>query len=248
MSDRNRASTFAKGLQVLRCFEEGRVDMTMADVARLTGFDRATTRRLCLTLEETGYLSRIGRGLRLTPQIMAVAGGYLTAQGIGKTVQPVLNHVAEELQGEVALALRHETRAIYVARSAVPAARLSIGFSVGNTLPLLPTAVGRMLLAQCADDTRAAVIAACEVRRHTDSTELDRAVIADRVEEAARQGFAYAVGEFETGAAGIAVPVPRIGAAEAVLSTTAASNQLASASARDKVLGALRRAAMSLRP
>lgn len=143
MSPRDTASTFAKGLAVLSCFEGGRSDLTMADIARLTGFDRATARRLCLTLQSSGYLYKHEKVLRLTPKVLAIAGGYLKAEYIGKTVQPTLDQFAKELDGEIALAVRDGSRAIYVARSAVPSARLSLGLSVGSTLPLLPTAVGR---------------------------------------------------------------------------------------------------------
>ncbi|MFT4708661.1 MAG: IclR family pca regulon transcriptional regulator, partial [Ascidiaceihabitans sp.] len=152
MANKDNASTFAKGLSVLSCFETGRRDLTMAEISRITGFDRATTRRLCLTLEDSGYLHKQDRIFQLSPKILAVAGGYLTSNAIGRSVQPILNQLAEEFEGEIALALRDGDRAIYVARSAPSSARVSFGFSVGSTLPLLPTAIGRMLLAHTLGD------------------------------------------------------------------------------------------------
>lgn len=247
MSARDSASTFAKGLAVLRCFERGQSDLTMADVARLTGFDRATARRLCLTLESSGYLRREGKALRLTPRILAIGGGYLAAEGIGKSVQPVLNQYAETLQGEIALAVRDGTRAVYVARSAVPAARLSMGLSVGSTLPLLPTAVGRMLLGCCPEDVRANLIDRCEIAKFTETTDVDRASIRTKIADAARTGYAHVVGEFERGAAGLAVPAPPISGAEAVLATTASANRLSEKDALDYALDVLFSAALSLR-
>lgn len=247
MSQRDTASTFAKGLAVLSCFEGGRGDLTMADIARLTGFDRATARRLCLTLQSSGYLYKQDKVLRLTPKVLAIAGGYLRAEFIGKTVQPALNQFAEELDGEIALAVRDGSRAIYVARSAVPSARLSLGLSVGSTLPLLPTAVGRMLLASCPASQRAQIMADCEIERFTEKTELDHAAIEAKVQKAAVQGFAYAANEFEMGAAGVAVPVQGISQTQAVLATTASVNSFNDQSQLDHVLDILRKAAMSLR-
>lgn len=245
MSD--TASTFSKGLAVLGCFERGRNDITMADIARLTGFDRATARRLCLTLEQSGYLYKQGKFLRLTPRNLVVAGGYLSSENVGKSVQPVLDHYAAELEGEIALAVRDRTRAIYIARSAVASARLSFGFSVGSTLPLLSTAVGRMLLACISGPEREGAIGACDVLRHTEKTTLDPAQIRAKIYEAAAQNYAFVADEFEMGAAGVAVPIPMISNTQAVLATTTSTHALAQKGQRDHILGILRKAGGNFR-
>lgn len=237
------ASTFSKGLAVLDCFESGRNDMTMADIARMTGFDRATARRLCLTLENSGYLYKQGKFLRLAPKNLVVAEGYLNSENIGISVQPVLDHFAVELEGEIALAVRDRTRAIYIARSAVASARLSFGFSVGSTLPLLSTAVGRMLLASCPEAERDVAINDCELVRHTEKTTMDRLLCREKIDEAAAQSHAFVADEFEMGAAGVAVPIPMISNTQAVLATTASTHDLARKDQRDHVLDILRQAA-----
>ncbi len=247
MPNRESASTFAKGLRVLECFETGRSDLTMADVAQITGFDRAAARRLCLTLEDNGYLIRTNRTFRLAPRVIAIAGGYLASNDIGKSVQPILNQCAEELQGEISLALRDGTRAIYVARSAVGSARLSLGFSVGSTLPLLPTSIGRMLLAVTPLERREQILQESVPERFTEATDTDVSSLRQRIEQAARDGYTYAVGEFEVGATGLAVPLQPIGGSEAVLGTTASINRFAREGELDRALDTLRRAAMILR-
>lgn len=247
MHAKDNASTFAKGLAVLNCFEPGRVDLTMADISRLTGFDRATARRLCLTLEATGYLSRHDKFLRLTPKVVAIAGGYLSAQNIGRSFQPILNKYAEDLNGEISIAVQEGYRAIYIAKSEVSTARRSIGFSIGSTLPLLPTAVGRMLVARSAPNVRQDIIAKCPLHQHTEATDMDRASILSKIETAAKDGFAYVENEFESGAAGVAVPIPDIGHSNAVVATTDTVNQFSQPEERNRVLDILRRAALGLR-
>lgn len=247
VSERDTASTFVKGLRVLDSFETGRIDLTMAEIARLTGFDRSTVRRLCLALEDAGYMTRRGQIFRLTPKVVAVAGGYLTSHAIGRSVQPVLNQFAEELRGELAVAVLDGTRAVYIARSAVSSARMSLGFSIGSALPLLPTAVGRMLLAGCGEVQREAIIQACALQRYTDVTDMDPTSIRAKIEAAAQGGFIQSINEFEQGASGIAVPIPNIGDTQAVLSTTASVDHFRKDGEVDRVLDILRRTAMSLR-
>jgi IclR family pca regulon transcriptional regulator len=248
MANKDNASTFAKGLSVLSCFETGRRDLTMAEISRLTGFDRATTRRLCLTLEDSGYLHKQDRIFQLSPKILAVAGGYLTSNAIGRSVQPILNQLAEEFEGEIALALRDGDRAIYVARSAPSSARVSFGFSVGSTLPLLPTAIGRMLLAHTLGDELNASLSRMEVSKFTEATDLDPVSIQAKIQRSAEQGYAFVRNEFEMGAAGIAVPMGNIGASPAVLATSASVNKFDKADEFDRALDVLRRAAISIHP
>lgn len=247
MTEKNNASTFGKGLKVLSCFETGRRDLTMAEISRLTGFDRATARRLCLTLEDTGYLQKDDRVFRLTPKILAVAGGYLTSNDFGRAVQPILDQFSEELNGEIALAMRDDDRAIYVARSANSSARVSFGFSVGSTLPLLPTAVGQMLLARGLNNDLDTDLSRLSPEKLTEATDMDLVSIRNKIEQAATQGYAFVRNEFEMGAAGIAVPIGSIGASPAVLATTASINQFDKTAEFDRALDVLRRAAMSLR-
>ncbi len=247
MNSRDHASTFAKGLAVLSCFEDGTRDLTMADVAARTGFDRAVARRLCLTLEAEGYLRRYGKFLRLTPKILTLAGGFLSAEGIGRTVQPVLNQFAEDLNGEIALAVLDGTRAVYVARSAVGTARLSLGFSTGSTLPLLPTAVGHMLLAICDENTREEILKTVELKAFTRATERRLDVLRSRIEQTRANGYAYLSEEFESGAAGLAVSVQLSMAVPAVLATSASATFLADQTNCRNALDCLFRAAHSLR-
>ena len=246
LNNRDIAATLAKGLDVLGCFEDGAGILTMPEIVRRTGFDRATVRRLCLTLAETGHLARAGAGFRLAPRVLALGGGYLAALQVGRVVQPVLRQAAEALDMEVALATRDRLQALYVDRAAPASARVTLGFAVGSALPLLHTAVGRMLLARSAPEVVAAALAAMPERPYTEATEMDPARVAAAIETARAQGYALARGEFEPGAAGVAVPVGALDQIPFVLATTASVNRFEGEGALDRVLDALRKAALSI--
>ncbi len=240
------AATLAKGLDVLGCFESASGALTQPEIVRRTGFDRATVRRLCLTLVARGYLVEAAPGLQLAPRVLALGGGYLATLQVGRVIQPVLRQAAEALDMEVALATRDRLQAIYVDRAAPASARVTLGFSVGSSLPLLHTAVGRMLLARSAPEVVAAALAAMPERPHTEATEMDPARVAAAIETARARGYALARGEFEPGAAGVAVPVGALDQVPFVLATTASVNRFEGEGALDRVLDALRKAALSI--
>ena len=241
------SSTFEKGLRVLECFEDGARGLTMAAIGKRTGLDRATVRRLSLTLVESGYLVQNGHDLHLTPRILAPAGGYLMANDFGRAIQPVLTAFAQELGGEISMAVRDRDRALYVAQSATPGARLSIGFVVGSTIPLLPTSIGRMLLARSTPQDLEHVLQTAPLQRHTEATDTDPDSLRAKIAAAAEQGYALVRGEFETGAAAIAVPVGSLERTTAVIGTSLPDSVIDSETDFARILDLLRRTAASLR-
>lgn len=142
---KTQSSTLLKGLDVIAAFE-GAPSLTLTQIADRAGLDRSTARRMTLTLVDAGWVAQNGRAFALAPRALRPAGAFLQAGSFGRSVQPILNTHAKALGGEISLALRDDEMAVYVAHSARPGARVSIGFTVGSTLPLETTAIGQVLL------------------------------------------------------------------------------------------------------
>lgn len=246
MSDRDFAQTLAKGLEILACFEGGMPQLTLPEITRRSGLDRAVVRRLCLTLVRCGYLEEGEGGLRLAPRVLTLAGGFLGGLQVGRVVQPVLRHAAEELDMEVALSTRDRLHAVYVDRAAPASARVTLGFGIGSALPLLHTAVGRMLLARSGPEVLTEALAARSQSPYTEATELDADCLRTAVETAREQGYAFARDEFELGAAGVAVPLGALGQVPFVLATTASVNAFDEPGRLERVLDVLRRSALAI--
>lgn len=245
MSDRDFAATLAKGLDVLACFETAPI-LTQPEITRRTGLDRAVVRRLCLTLVQCGYLVDGEAGLRLSPRVVTLAGGFLGGLQIGRVVQPILRHAAEELDMEVALATRDRLHAVYVDRAAPASARVTLGFGIGSTLPLLHTAVGRMLLARSEPSVLADALAARPATPYSEATVMDPGRLRAAIESAREQGYCLARDEFEPGAAGVAVPLGALGQVPYVLATTASVNAFDDPTRLERVLDVLWRSALAI--
>lgn len=207
MDSRNISSTFLKGIDVLRCFRHGETDLTMADIAKTLDYDRATVRRLCLSLVEAGLLLQSERKFRLSPGVMTFAGSFLRANNFGSVVQPLLNRVSLEIDGEVSLAVLDNDEVLYLAQSATKDARISFGLTIGSTLPIIPTATGRMLLACLEIAERAAILKRLNPIKHNVLTNVDKEKISSEIEASAQQGYAVVNGEYEPGICAMAVPI-----------------------------------------
>ncbi|WP_346910187.1 IclR family transcriptional regulator C-terminal domain-containing protein [uncultured Roseibium sp.] len=207
ITDRDISLTFAKGMSVLRAFDAAQTHLTLPQIARATGLDRAIARRLVLTLVHLGYVKQDDRVFSLTPKILVLAGGFLQGRQFGKTIEPVMRSFSSQISEAISMAMIDGYQAVYVAHAGAKANSVSIGFTVGSKVPLLSSAIGRALVAACSCDVAEELIANAPLEQYTDVTEMDRAAIAADIAETAKRGYAYVDGEFEAGVAAIAIPV-----------------------------------------
>lgn len=219
------SQTFAKGIAVLRAFDETQSHLTLAEVARRAGLDRAAARRLVLTLVHLGYVRQQGRVFSLTPRVLILAGGFLRGHRFGISVQPVLAAAAARVGEQVSLAMPDGEHAVYVAQAAPAGGMVSLGLTLGSRVPLGQTAIGHALLAFMAEPPVTSPDALAGVRH---------------------AGYALVDGAFEPGMAGLAVPVG--GGGKAAVGMSAPSARLAQGPARTDCLAALRDAARALAP
>jgi len=248
--NRDIAATFAKGMAVLAAFDGTSPGLTLADLARITGQDRATVRRGALTLVQLGYLRLQGRQFALTPKILSLASGFLQANQFGRLIQPVLNHQAAQLGAEIKLAMRDGADVLLLAQSTVGhgpgQSMVSFGFMPGNRMPLLHTSLGRMLLACDPPEVAEALVRAAPLPRHTQQSLDDPGAILDRIAQARRDGFNMTDGEFEAGIIGFSVPISQPGALAVVVGSNLPRGREGTID-QDKVLRILQSCAADLR-
>lgn len=220
LTERDISTTFAKGLAVLRVFDDTHSHLTLSEVAALARFDRAAVRRLMLTLVHLGYARRDGRRFSLTPRVLILAGSFLRGNRFGTHVQPILNRHASRIGSTVSIAIADADSAVYVAQSVMQEHEISFGFTIGSRLPLLSTAIGRMLLAYGDPAWAGAVIRSAPLAALTARSLTDRAAIARAVARIRTDGHAVVSGEFEPGVTGYAVAIGGPGEARAVIGTS----------------------------
>jgi IclR family pca regulon transcriptional regulator len=244
--NRDISSTFIKGMAVLEAFDDTNTRLALSDIAALTGLDRASVRRLVLTLVELGYVRKSGRHFLLTPRVLVLAGGFLRGNRFGTFVQPVLNRYAALLGSAISLAMADGDEAVFVAQSTLQNSAVSFGFTIGSRLPLLHTSIGRMLLAYGDPHQTGAFVNDAELTAYTNDTLMDRGIIGERIEEVARQGFAIVDGEFEARVTAFAVPIGHKGNLNAVLGASEPFHAVANVDERYRYIDVLQQCAIEL--
>ncbi|MFJ3667236.1 IclR family transcriptional regulator C-terminal domain-containing protein [Streptomyces sp. NPDC090106] len=198
-----------RGLLVLRSFDARHPRRTLTEVAEATGLNRATARRILLTLSDLGYVSQSGRDFSLAPRVLDFGFSYLANLGV-TAAEPYMRELSRQVGESVLLAVLdgHDVR--YVARANAPRT-LHLNIPIGERSPAHVTSAGRMLLAQLPPAELDHYLATAELRQYTDWTVTDQTVLRAQLAEAARRGWAHSVSELDVGMEGVAVPLPGLG-------------------------------------
>ncbi|MCC5950065.1 MAG: helix-turn-helix domain-containing protein [Nitriliruptoraceae bacterium] len=198
--------SFERGLRVLRCFGAGASELTLSEVARLTDLNRATARRLLLTLEEQGYVRRSGDRFSLTPRVLDLGYAYLSSFALPELALPSIEALSTEVREASSLGVLDATDVVYVAR--VPAKRvMTVSIGLGTRFPAYRTSLGRAILCGASDDEVAAVWAASDRAEPTPKTVTSLAAFQATIEEARAKGYAMVDQELELGVRSVAAPV-----------------------------------------
>lgn len=198
---------FVKGLATIEAFSGASSErLSITDVSKLTGHDRATTRRCLLTLCETGYMSFDGKFFSLTPKVLRLGYSYLSSARLPTLVQPFLEQLLD-LTGQPASAVVLDgLDAVHIARASHRRV-MSFNLSPGTRIPAYCSASGRVLLASMTDEEAEALIASMDRRPLTPETITDVAKIMEQIRSVRDRGYATVDGELEIGLCALAVPV-----------------------------------------
>ncbi|WP_158848708.1 IclR family transcriptional regulator domain-containing protein [Saccharothrix deserti] len=196
----------ARALAVMRSFTAARPRQSLAQVARETGLDRATARRLLLTLADLGYVAGDSRGFELTPRVLELGYAYLSGLSLPEIAYPHLRKLAGELNETAALAVLDGDDIVYVAL--VPSTRLAtVRINIGTRFKAYATSMGRVLLAGLSPAELDDSLARLRLETRTDRTVRTVDMLREEIDKARAQGWALVDSELEHGLRGAAAPV-----------------------------------------
>lgn len=205
LRDVDRMGGFAKGLSVIEAFGKGRNRLTIAEVARLSGLDRASARRCLLTLVEAGYAGTDDRYFQLTPRILRLGHSYLSAS-LPRLIQPSLDQLSDRLRDSCSAAVLDGKDVIYIARSSAHRI-MGAGLHAGSRLPAYCSTMGRVMLAALPSEQARDILESADRKQLTERTLTDVGALMDELARVREQGYAYIDQELEIGSRSVAVPI-----------------------------------------
>jgi len=204
--DRDYVNSLARGLTVIRAFSRSRPSMTLSDVAKRTGINRAATRRFLITLVREGYAETDGKYFRLRPKILELGFSALSSMTFAEIAQPIMDDLAASLDELCLAAVLDGDWVVYVNRT-VTQRVISVDLDVGSRLPAFCMSTGRVLLAALPDDALDAWLAELEPTRYNEKTIVSKKRLREEVLRARADGWSIVVQEYEIGFGSLSVPI-----------------------------------------
>ncbi|QRR33634.1 IclR family transcriptional regulator [Hydrogenophaga sp. YM1] len=200
-------SSFAKGLSILDCFQEGRISAHLDDIVEALGTSRATTYRYLGTLCDAGLLASMAGGVYvLGPRIieldrlMRISDPLLTASS------KLMHEVAGRRKLNMMLASFYRD-SIMCVDIAWPDASIPRHFERGRPMSLFRGAMAKIILAHLSPYQlrNMALHHAAEIRAAGLGS--NWAEFRTHMAQLARQGYAITRAEMVAGTGGISAPI-----------------------------------------
>lgn len=198
--------SIARAFGLLEAIADHGGQMSISQLAGVTGLPLPTIHRLVRTLVEIGYLRQDeSRRYVLAPKLIRL--GESSATMLGTWAQPQLVRLVDELGESANLAMLDGDQIVYVAQQQSTRS-MRMFTEVGRRVQPHCTAVGKAIMAHMDPEQVRAILRRTGLPRHTENTITDPDEFARQLEESARAGYALDEGEQELGVRCVAVAVP----------------------------------------
>jgi len=203
-----RIEALAKGLDVLRLFDESVTQLKLRDICDRTGIPMPTAFRVVATLEEGGFVERLPDGsIRPGVAVLPLGSAALRGSSLVQLSERPLRLLAEETGETVNLGVLRGSDVLYLARIR-NADLVTANIQVGSTLPAPLTSMGKLLLAHLDEAEVAQALAGFDFSRAAGpraARSLDE--LLPRLRETREQGYAVQDEEVAAGLRSVAAPV-----------------------------------------
>lgn len=197
----------ARGLSILELFNDVRGELSVNEIATLTGLNRGTTYRFCRTLLSLGYLEEIRMSVfRPGIRCISLAQAALGSREIVQVAMPYLERLRERVEATVNLSVLDGTEVVYLVRL-LNSDLVTLRLGVGSRIPAYATSLGRAILAYLPEADTNSILERSEFKAITPWTLVTRESIDADLAGIRKNGYAYNDQGLAPSIRGVAAPI-----------------------------------------
>ncbi|MGF6774096.1 IclR family pca regulon transcriptional regulator [Paraburkholderia sp. GAS199] len=186
-----------KAMKVLTAFDGSKRQLSLSEIATLTGFDLSATQRFTFTLAALGYLFKDpdSRKYELSPKLVDFTYHYLISNELVSRATPYLQQLGSETEEATNLTVLDDTDIVFVLRI-VSRNVFNAHVITGSRLPAFCTAPGLAILATLQDGEVDDILSRTNLVPFTSSTVYQPRKIKERLAQIRKQGYAHTEDEY----------------------------------------------------
>lgn len=198
----------SRAIQILRAFDADRRLWSLSDIARRSGLDKGTVRRILHTLRLAGLVEfhPAAQSYELTLGLLELAAATHRGTDLQTYARPILTDLAEAVGGTAFLWVFERGEGVCLDRVCAPSSIITTIITAGNRCSLNCGAAPRVLLAYISEAERAAALARPQ-RVRTAHSVTDPAALAGIAAAIRARGYEYVADDFIIGLAALGVPI-----------------------------------------
>lgn len=194
-------------LDVIELFAELRAVLGVSDVARRLAIPKSSAQGLLLTLAGRGYLERRGSAYILARPLQEHGWVGGARARLLRLAQPAMERMAKDSGESVFLGVMTENLDIQYVAKAISRAELRYDASLEHRRVAYSTTIGLVILAHLPEADLARYFSRVKLRRLTERTPTDPALLHRLLERVRRQGYAELRDTNQPGVSGVSAPV-----------------------------------------
>lgn len=200
-------ASLARGLEVLRCFSASNQVLGNQELYQMTGLPKPTIARITGTLVALGYLKQLPNSTKYTLDFGVLALGYAALSNVSARLyaRPYMEEMSKYAQAPVAMAVRDRLNMVYL-DVVQTENNLTMRRTVGSSLPLYSSSMGKACLAAMPEVERDFILQALEKRHPNEWLTIKRSI--DRaLHDYQNYGYCLSIGEWQKDVNSVAVPL-----------------------------------------
>lgn len=226
--ERYTVPALQRGLQLLMQFNRMDRELSGAELSRRLGLPRASVFRMLFTLEQGGFVERVGDSgnYKLGLSLLRLGFEYLASMELTEHGRPVIEGLRDRCGYSTHLVVRDLREVVFIAKAAGHNASFH-SIQVGARLPAHATVLGRILLANLDLQALRQLYPETPLPSYTSRTPTTLEQLMELIEQHRADGYGVSQGGFETGISTIGAPILNDrGAVVAALSITVAAQRV----------------------
>jgi DNA-binding IclR family transcriptional regulator len=202
-----KVKSLAKAMNVLECFSVAEPELGVTEIAQRLGIQKSTVCNILSTFEQMGYVTQNPQNGKYSLGLKMLCFSYIISShmDLRRVFGPCIQQAAREL-GEVSyLGVPYGSNVLYL-DVAYPDAVSNSRAITGESAPMYCTGLGKAILAFMTKEEREKILQE-PLKKFTEYTISNPAVLHDNLEEVQQNGFAIDNMEHEYGIRCVAVPI-----------------------------------------
>ena len=198
--------TVDRALQLLEILAEHPRGMQPKELEEMLELNKVTVHRLLATLENRGFVERIGNSYVIGLKVVALSSMKLSNVELKTVASPYLRELVDKLGLPVQMAILEGQEAVFIDKiESIHSFRMYS--QIGKRIPVYACGVGKVLLMQKSDEEIREELGTMEFETFTSKTFSDVDELIEAVKRARKRGYAIDDEEHEVGIYCVAAPI-----------------------------------------